>query len=62
MPTPDYQRIGQLERELGIGQASPSPERPMRTGRTHCLVKDCDGTDTDFRTWQGFLIRRIHEH
>ncbi|MEU5772716.1 hypothetical protein ABZ819_05345 [Streptomyces venezuelae] len=60
MPTPDYQLIDRLERELGIGQSKP--ERPMRTGRTVCLIKDCDGDTSEYRTWSGVLVRRIHEH
>lgn len=60
MPTPDYQLIDRLERELGIGQ--PEPKKPMRPSRAVCLIKDCDGIDTELRTWSGVLIRRIHEH
>lgn len=62
MPIPDYQQIDRLERELGIGQPPPVPERPMRSGRAVCLIKDCDGTDTDLRTWSGVLVRRFHDH
>lgn len=60
MPAPDYQRIAQLERELGISEQQP--EKPMRPSRTVCLVKNCTGTDTEIRTWSGVLIRRVHEH
>jgi len=62
MPSPDYQRIAQLERELGIGEPPPEPERGIRADRTVCLIKDCDGTDTEIRTWSGLLAYRIHEH
>lgn len=60
MPAPDYHRIAELERELGIGH--PEPERPIRHGRTVCLIKDCDGETTETRSWSGVLIRRDHEH
>ncbi|MFD5384260.1 hypothetical protein ACFWMG_04685 [Streptomyces sp. NPDC127074] len=60
MPAPDYQRIAQLERELGIGEQQP--EKPTRAGRPVCLIKECTGTDTEIRTWSGILIRRLHEH
>ncbi|TGB13859.1 hypothetical protein [Streptomyces sp. MZ04] len=60
MPAPDYALIDRLERELGIGQ--PEPERPIRSGRTVCLIKDCDGDTTELRTWQGLLIMRVHDH
>lgn len=60
MPAPDHALIDKLERELGIGQREP--EKPMRPSPTVCLIKDCDGVDTDVRTWQGFLIMRVHEH
>lgn len=60
MPTPDYQRIAQLERELGIGEQQP--ERPVDPGRTVCLIKSCTGTDTEIRTWSGILLRRYHQH
>ncbi|EFE65775.1 predicted protein [Streptomyces viridosporus ATCC 14672] len=62
MPSPDYQRIAQLERELGIGQTEPEPERGIREDRTVCLIKNCDGDDYEIRTWSGFLVRRVHEH
>lgn len=61
-PQPDYGRIDQLERELGIGDPPPEPERGIREDRTVCLIKSCDGDTTELRTWQGRLIRRIHEH
>lgn len=56
--TPDYQRIAQLERELGIGQ----PEPGIRPDQTVCLIKNCTGSDHEIRTWTGLLVRRIHEH
>jgi hypothetical protein len=62
MPQPDYQRIAQLERELGIGQPPSEPERGIRSDRTVCLIKNCDGDDYEIRTWSDVLIRRIHEH
>ncbi len=62
MPTPDYQRIAQLEHELGIGQTSPEPERGIRPDRTVCLIKDCTGDDFEIRNWAGLLLRRIHHH
>ena len=62
MATPDYARIAQLERELGIGQPESEPERGIREDRTVCLIKNCDGDTTELRTWQGQLIRRIHNH
>lgn len=60
MPTPDYQRIAQLEHELGIGEQQP--ETPARSGRTVCLIKNCTGTDTEIRTWSGILLRSLHQH
>lgn len=60
MPTPDYQRIAQLEHELGIGQ--PEPERAVYSGPPACLIKDCDGDDYEIRTWSGILLRRYHQH
>jgi hypothetical protein len=60
MPSPDYQRIAQLERELGIGQ--PEPERAVYPGPPVCLLKDCDGDDVEIRNWTGLLVRRIHQH
>ncbi|MFE0470493.1 hypothetical protein ACFW2V_02605 [Streptomyces sp. NPDC058947] len=60
MPTPDYQRIAQLERELGIGQ--PKPEPAVHTGPAVCLIKNCNGDDVEIRNWTGLLMRRIHQH
>ncbi|GAA1888282.1 hypothetical protein GCM10009837_07660 [Streptomyces durmitorensis] len=60
MPAPDYALIDRLERELGIGQRAR--KKPMQTARPVCLIKDCDGTDTELRTWNGVLVMRIHEH
>ncbi|MEW2451227.1 hypothetical protein AB0896_27340 [Streptomyces parvulus] len=54
-PRPDYARIDQLERELGLVE-----ERPIRTGRTVCLTKNCTGETEEIRTWSGRLIRNIH--
>lgn len=62
MPNTDYARIAQLERELGIAQPHPEPERGIREDRTACLIKDCDGDTTELRTWQRLLIMRIHNH
>ncbi|MGW7087526.1 hypothetical protein ACWGH2_29075 [Streptomyces sp. NPDC054871] len=61
MPAPDHALIDRLERELGIGQPT-KPEPQLRRDRTVCLIKDCDGTDTDIRTWNGLLVMRIHDH
>lgn len=58
---PDYDRIARLERELGIGDPEPEPERPMRRGPQVCLTKNCLGGTSDIRTWSGVLVRRIHE-
>ncbi|MFF0588423.1 hypothetical protein ACFYWD_20900 [Streptomyces sp. NPDC003781] len=60
MPAPDYQRIADLERDLGIGQ--PEPEPAVYPGPPVCLIKDCDGSTEEIRTWSGFLVRRIHLH
>ncbi|MEU9436623.1 hypothetical protein [Streptomyces sp. NPDC048252] len=61
---PDYARIAQLERELGIVESAlpePSPfEQGMRRGMTGCLTKGCVGGDHETRTWSGYLIRRQH--
>lgn len=59
MPQPDYQRIAQLERELGIDSR---PETLVRPSRGVCLIKNCTGVDTEFRTWSAVPIRRTHEH
>ncbi|MFG3127352.1 hypothetical protein ACGFZU_06580 [Streptomyces tendae] len=59
---PDQRRIAQLERDLGIGQPDPEPERGIREDRTVCLIKDCGGSTEEIRTWSGFLVRRIHLH
>lgn len=60
MPAPDYQRIAQLERELGIDQ--PETERSVPTARPVCLIKDCTGSDYEIHTWSGVVLRRVHEH
>lgn len=62
MASPDHQRIAQLERELGIGQPEPEPERGVYPDKTVCLIKDCGGTDYEIHTWAGPLLRRIHQH
>lgn len=62
MPTPDYQRIAQLERELGIDQPESKPERGVHPGPPVCLIKDCPGDDYEIRNWAGLLLRRIHQH
>ncbi|MFF9269113.1 hypothetical protein [Streptomyces rochei] len=54
-PRPDYARITQLERELGLVE-----ERPIRPHRTVCLTKNCAGDTEELRTWSSQLIRRIH--
>lgn len=54
---PDYERIAQLERELGIGEPAETPRRPASV----CLVKDCDGETTELRSWDGCVIR-MHRH
>ncbi|MFH9574201.1 hypothetical protein ACH4MG_27135 [Streptomyces sp. NPDC017454] len=61
-PEPDQRRIAQLERELGIGQPNPELERGIREDRTICLIKDCDGSTEEIRTWSGLLMRRVHLH
>jgi hypothetical protein len=58
-PQPDYQRIDQLERELGIG--GHAEERGIRPDPV-CLVKNCDADTVDLRLWSGQLIRREHRH
>ena len=60
MTIPDYQRIAQLEHELGIGQ--PEPERGICPASPVCLIKNCDGDDHEIRTWSGILLRRYHQH
>jgi hypothetical protein len=62
VPKPDYARITQLERELGIGEP-PQREReqPIRPDLV-CLVKNCDADTVELRTWSGYLLRRIHDH
>ncbi|MFI8872478.1 hypothetical protein [Streptomyces sp. NPDC055243] len=60
MPAPDYALIDRLERELGIGDRAR--KKHIQTARPVCLIKDCDGTDTDISTWGGGLVMRIHEH
>jgi hypothetical protein len=62
MPTPDYARIAQLERELGIGDPPPEPEHGARPGPPVCLIKNCTGDDYEIRNWAGLLLRRIHQH
>lgn len=57
---PDCQRIAELERELGVSRAEC--DLPNRQARTVCLIKNCTGETTEIRTWQGSLIRRIHNH
>ncbi|MFC9268929.1 hypothetical protein ACFTXJ_14300 [Streptomyces zhihengii] len=58
-PRPDYERIAQLERELGI---QAEPERPVYPGQPVCLIKHCTGDTREIRNWAGLLMRRIHEH
>lgn len=60
MPPPDYQRIADLERELGIGNHQPDKDAPQPP--TVCLIKDCSGSDAELCTWSGILLRRTHEH
>ncbi len=54
-PRPDYARIAQLERELGLTE-----EQPIRLARGVCLTKGCTGDTEDVRTWGGQLLMRIH--
>jgi hypothetical protein len=61
VPEPDYQRIAQLERELGIGQPS-APGRRRNPGPPVCLIKNCTGDDYEIRNWAGLLLRRVHQH
>jgi hypothetical protein len=60
VPTPDYHRIAQLERDLGIGQPETKPI--ASSVRPVCLIKDCAGSDYEIATWSGVVLRRIHEH
>ncbi|MFC8986030.1 hypothetical protein [Streptomyces sp. NPDC057115] len=62
MPAPDYAKIAQLERELGVGQPDPEPERAVYPAPPVCLIKDCDGQTEEIRTYSGLLLRRIHLH
>jgi hypothetical protein len=59
-PTPDHQRIAETERELGIND--PTPEPGTHSNPAVCLIKKCAGSDTEYRTCSGILIRRVHEH
>ncbi|MFJ9038003.1 hypothetical protein ACIRF8_15590 [Streptomyces sp. NPDC102406] len=56
---PDYARIAELERELGMAEAAEV--RPMRAEKI-CLIKDCDGETVELRTWSGILVARLHHH
>ncbi|MCX5202509.1 hypothetical protein OG897_13755 [Streptomyces sp. NBC_00237] len=57
LPRPNYAKILQLERELGM-----SDEQPMRAEKV-CLVKGCRDEDVlEFRSWTGTLLVRVHEH
>lgn len=62
MASPDYERIAQLERELGIGQPEPEPEQAVQPGPPVCLIKNCGGDDYEIRNWTGLLVRRVHRH
>lgn len=62
MASPDYQRIAQLERELGIGQPKAEPERGVYPAPPICLIKNCTGDDYEIRNWAGLLLRRVHQH
>jgi hypothetical protein len=53
-PRPDYERIDQLERELGFVQ-----DVPMRPDRI-CLTKNCRGEWSEVRSWRGPLMYRFH--
>lgn len=61
MPQPNYQRIAELERELGIGQQQKQ-ERSAGIALPICLIKDCDGGDYELQAWPGIVLRRIHQH
>ncbi|MYT60632.1 hypothetical protein GTW29_28625, partial [Streptomyces sp. SID7834] len=41
---------------------TPEPDVPMRSVRTVCLIKDCNGTTVDVRHWGGRILLRKHEH
>lgn len=57
-PRPDYDRIRFLERHLGMA----ADDRPMRREKV-CLVKGCQEDDVlEFRSWDGMLLARVHEH
>lgn len=56
---PDYDRIAQLERELGIGDHAE--ERGICPDPV-CLIKDCDAETVEIHLWSGPLIRRMHKH
>jgi len=48
MTRPDYTRIAQLERELGLVEPEPPrPRRAIRELHTVCLTKHCEG-DTEY--------------
>lgn len=57
---PDYLRIDQLERELGIAGEDEQPIRPSPS--KVCLRKNCDGQTEEVRTWSGQLMFRAHVH
>lgn len=54
---PDYGRIAQLERELGLAS-----EKPILRPEPVCLIKGCDGPTDEIRSWSGYLIARLHQH
>lgn len=62
MASPDYQRIAALERELGIGQPDPEPERGVYPPKTVCLIKNCGGDTVKVLNWAGMVLRCLHTH
>ena len=60
-PKPDYQRIAQLEHELGLTDPPPQAEQPIKPDPV-CLIKNCAADTTELNTWSGYLLRRIHDH
>lgn len=61
MPQPDYPRIAELERELGITRP-PELQRHTPAARPVCLIKNCTGSDYEVQAWSGIVLRRVHEH
>lgn len=57
---PDYERIAQLERDLGL--VEEPARRPMRPDKV-CLVKGCTGEVDEIYAWgSDIVLARIHRH